>query len=364
MKPYFLLALLVFLPGNAAAGESDVLQQKLAELRATALSATDSPITTIEDGPPLRRGAGGKRVAQLRRRLGELGYALTPSGPFDGAVDDAVKQFQQDNGLAADGIVDKQTRFNLNLTDFDRAAIIQSQMESMEAIENTQGDNPYLVVNIPAFTLHLFSQGQQILESRVIVGRPDRPTPVMRAEVVGIKYNPPWVPPPTIIKEDIFRNGKVDPKYLADHSLLLLDKKGRAVGVEGLTAQEVFRNGYHFFQPPGDKNALGKLKFELDNTPSVYLHDTNQQHLFKRENRAFSSGCVRVEKYLDLAALLTGTTPNDITENIRKDKTVTEPIDPVPVYFVYWLADVVNGRVVFFADVYRQDTLPNGPPRL
>lgn len=349
MTPYILLILVALFAGNAIAGESEILRQKLAELQ----PAETVVATQIEDGPPLRRGMKGKEVELLRRRLGELGYTLPPSGPFDSAVDSAVRHFQEANGLAVDGIVDKQTRFNLNLDDIRRAAIIQSQLESMDAIENAEGDNPYLVVNIPAFTLHLFDGGKQVLESRVIVGRPERPTPVMRAEVVAIKYNPPWVPPPTIIKEDIFRNGRVDPKYLAEHYLLLLDKHGRAVGVKGLTVQDVFRNGYRFFQPPGDKNALGKLKFELDDTPSIYLHDTNQQNLFRRENRAFSSGCVRVEKYRELAARLADATPSDIDAAIHQKSTATERIPPVAVYFVYWLADVVNGRVVFFDDIYR-----------
>lgn len=355
MKPYLPLVLLFLLVGDAAAGDSGLLRQKLAELRQSAVPATT---TLIEDGPPLRRGASGQRVTQLRQRLEELGYPLSAGGRFDNAVELATRQFQQARGLMPDGIVDKQTRFNLNLSDARRADIIQSQLESMEAIEATQGDSPYLVVNIPAFTLHLYDKAQQVLESRVIVGRPERPTPVMRAEVVAIKYNPPWVPPPTIIKEDIFRNGKVDPKYLAEHYLLLLDQHGRAIGVDGLTAKDVFRNGYRFFQPPGDKNALGKLKFELDNTPSIYLHDTNQQSLFKRENRAFSSGCVRVEKYRELAARLTDATPENIDAAIRQKGTTTEPIDPVPVYFVYWLADVVDGKVVFFDDLYRP-----APPR-
>ncbi len=356
MKPIFLFALLGLLAANAAAGDSEILRQKLDELRLGADSTAAA--TRIDDGPALRRGAGGARVAQLRRRLIELGFPLTDKGNFDADVDLAVKAFQEAGGLAADGIVDKQTRFNLNLSDADRVAIIQSQLEAVEAIERAEGDNPYLVVNIPAFLLHLHGEGRRVMESRVIVGRPDRPTPQMRAEVVGIKYNPPWVPPPTIVKEDIFRNGRVDPKYLAEHYLLLLDHRGRVVNVDGLKVNDVFRNGYRFYQPPGNRNALGRLKFELDNTPSVYLHDTNQQSLFRRENRAFSSGCVRVEKYLELAARLTGAEEEEIEDTIRTKQTVTEPLDPVPVYFVYWLAEVVGGRVVFFHDVYRGDTPP------
>jgi murein L,D-transpeptidase YcbB/YkuD len=357
MKPLFFFALLGLLAANAAAGDSQILRQKLDQLRQG--TAATAAITRIDDGPALHRGAGGKRVAQLRQRLIELGSSLTDKGDFDTDVAQAVKAFQEASGLAADGIVDKQTRFNLNLSNADRVAILQSQLEAVEAIEKAEGDNAYLIVNIPAFLLHLHQEGERVLESRVIVGRVDRPTPLMRAEVVGIKYNPPWVPPPTIIKEDIFRNGRVDPKYLADHYLLLLDKRGRAVSVNGLSMKDVFRNGYRFYQPPGNKNALGRLKFELDNTPSVYLHDTNQQSLFKRENRAFSSGCVRVEKYLELAARLTGAAPEEIEQTLRNKKTATEPIDSVPVYFVYWLADVVDGEVVFFHDVYRREAPPN-----
>jgi len=355
MKSLLLTAFLLALCNvNVHAGESAPLRQKLEELQATVTEST-APVTLVENGPPLRKGSDGTRVLHLRARLLELGYEVEPTGIFDTRLLHTVQRFQEDNGLTPDGIVDRQTRFNLNLSNAERIRIIRAQLPRMEEIETTEGNNPYLVVNIPAFTLHAYDEGRRVLESRVIVGRPQRPTPLMRSELAGIKYNPPWVPPPTIVKEDILKEKKVDPAYLEDHGLLVLDAKGRAVDPANLTAEDLQRNGYRFYQPPGDKNALGRLKFELENSFSVYLHDTNQQSLFKRENRAFSSGCVRVEKYRELAAWLTGGTVEDIETAIRKKDTRTETVAPVPVYFVYWLADMVNGKVVFFSDIYRQD---------
>ncbi len=355
MKSLLLTALLLALcTVDALAGDSAILRQKLDQLLADAPESA-APATRVENGPPLRKGSSGPRVQQLRDRLRELGYEIEPTGAFDTRLQHAVERFQDDSGLAPDGIVDRQTRFNLNLSEAERIRILRAQLPKMEEIEAAEGNSPYLVVNIPAFTLHVYDADRQILESRVIVGRPQRPTPLMRSELVGIKYNPPWVPPPTIVKEDILKEKKVDPAYLEDHGLLVLDAKGRAVAPANLTEADLLRNGYRFYQPPGDNNALGRLKFELENSFSVYLHDTNQQSLFRRENRAFSSGCVRVEKYRELAAWLTGGTVEDIEAAIRKKGTRTETIAPVPVYFVYWLADVVNGKVVFFSDIYRQD---------
>jgi murein L,D-transpeptidase YcbB/YkuD len=338
---------------QALAGHADVLRQAMLDFEKGAAAEKSARPLRVDDGPALRLGVSGPRVRQLRARLAQLGYATPPDGAFDGALAASVRAFQRQHGLKPDGIVERQTLFNLNLDDTQRLHILQSQLDDVETIERREGANRYLVVNIPAFTLHAFEDGREVLESRVIVGRPDRPTPIMLARVVGVKFNPSWVPPPTIVKRDIFKDGSLDGDYLASHGLLLLDNGGRVTTPAGLTQAEVARGGYRFYQPPGDRNALGKLKFELADTPSVYLHDTNQRNLFQRENRSFSSGCVRVERYLELAAWVLRQDEKDIAKSIQRHGTRYVKSDPIPIYFVYWLADVVDGQVVFFDDVYR-----------
>lgn len=354
MKTLLLVIASFFITAHAFAGHSSTLRQAMPAFEKGAAAEKTSPPVHVDDGQPLKKGSTGKRVQQLRARLAQLGQATATDGAFDKALEEAVQAFQQQRGLKPDGIVDHQTLFNLNLTDTERLHIIQAQLDNMEAIEKEEGNNRYLVVNIPAFTLHAFENGNEVMESRVIVGRPDRQTPIMLANVVGVKFNPPWVPPPTIIKQDIFKGGKLDSGYLASHGLLLVDNRGQAVTSAEVTQSDVARNGYRFYQPPGDHNALGKLKFELDNTPSVYLHDTNQHRLFQRENRSFSSGCVRVDRYRALAAWVLKQEEKDIDQSIKKKGTRLVKTDPVPVHFVYWLADVVDGKVVFFNDVYRK----------
>ena len=353
MKNLLVAVAACFFVPQALAGHADAVRQAMPAFEKGAAAEKSTPPLRVDDGPPLRRGVSGPRVRQLRARLAQLGYATPPDGAFDGALAADVRTFQRQHGLKPDGIVDRQTLFNLNLDDSQRLHILQSQLDDMEAIERREGANRYLLVNIPAFTLHAFENGREILESRVIVGRPDRPTPIMLARVVGVKFNPSWVPPPTIVRHDIFRNGQLDGDYLASHGLLLVDDGGRVVAPAGLTQADVARDGYRFYQPPGDRNALGKLKFELADTPSVYLHDTNQRSLFQRENRSFSSGCVRVEHYLELAAWVLRQDEKDIAKSIQRRGTHYVKSEPIPIYFVYWLADVVDGRIVFFDDVYR-----------
>lgn len=346
-----------------AHASSERIRQEIQRLQNLSIDIPTA-VAKIQQGTPLKLGMHGERVVQLRERLRQLGWPLSEhhNDIFDEAIDHAVREFQQQQGIGADGLVDRQTIFNLNLSRQDRLGILRRQLSEMENFER-QVSGRYIVVNIPAYTLTAYEGKKAVLHSKVIVGRPERPTPVMKSDLVGVQFNPPWYVPPTVIKNDLVRNNKVDVKYLVSHQLAVLDREGNAVPVQAL-ANASDLNGYRFYQPPGDKNALGQLKFQLDNTQSIYLHDTQQRHLFHRENRAYSSGCVRVDSYRQLAAWVLNTSHHEIDHAIERKKTVVRKVEQaVPVYFVYWLAHPSQEHVTFFYDVYQLGRVRTNPAK-
>lgn len=337
--------------GVAFADDLSFFQEKLAALQNNPIP---EQVTLIQYGPTMRKGAEGVRVQQVRMRLAELGYPITPDAVFDSVLESVLKQYQQDSGIKPDGKLGQQTIFNLNLSRQQKVAILAAQIDAMQSLAAT-AERRYILINIPAFTMHVYDNGTNVLNSKVIIGRPERPTPRMRAELAGIRLNPTWTPPPTILRKDIFPDGRIDLKYFEEHHLLMVDADNNPVTPEpGMTELQMNRLRYHIYQPSGDNNALGRLKFVLLNTPDVYMHDTNQHGLFKLENRAFSSGCIRVEQYMKLASWILKRKEPEIQELIDTGVTQTLRTPRIPVYLVYWLAENVDGKLVFFSDLYNQ----------
>ena len=347
---------LAMLPILATASPAELIPvlETLVNLSAREMNSPEAPPTRIEPGSSLKLGAKGKRVAQLNARLAELGYATAKAGEhFDADTDAAVRAFQTNVGIAIDGLVDEHTRFNLNLSNREKIALLRAQFDEMERFFAQNVGRRFVVVNIPAFSLHAFDNGQRVLESRVVVGTPVRPTPLMKTALTGIVLNPPWAPPPTILAKDIFRTGEIDPRAMAHLGLKLVDARGQTVPFDSVTTQSDFAaSDYRLVQPPGDKNALGRLKFDLDNPFGVYLHDTNHRDLFSREFRALSSGCVRVDRFRELAAWMLGKATSDIDKELLNRHTRRLDVEKIPVFTVYWLADVVGEHVVFYRDIY------------
>ena len=200
----------------------------------------------------------------------------------------------------------------------------------------------FIVVNIPSQTLRAFEDGREVLRSRVIVGRPNTPTPVQVSEIYSIKLNPDWHAP---------RGGNIERTYTSRL------RSGDAAGLRAINIDWYQRpNGtYQFFQRPGPHNVLGMVKFEMHSPSHTYLHDTNRPDLYNLNERLLSFGCVRVEHWDILAAWMLGWEPNDLHEYL-KNNTHTEwkNIDNFEIHIVYWVNEIVDGRSMTWPNVYNR----------
>jgi murein L,D-transpeptidase YcbB/YkuD len=274
----------------------------------------------------------------------------------------AVKRYQQRNGLPVDGRPGALTLEMLNASAAERVAQIVANLERWRWLPRTF-EPRYIAVNVPDQSLNLIENGTVLLTSRVIVGRPQTPTPIFRAIAIAVTANPPWNVPRSIAVKEILPRLRREPNYLATQDMVLLngppdDPTGAHIDWRRMSAD---RFPFQIQQLPGDKNALGKLKLELPNRFSVYLHDTPGKAAFAREERALSHGCIRVQEILPLAVLAIGGDLNSAQENldglIAAGGTVQIPVgEPVPVYVLYWTVMATeDGSVGFRRDLYGRD---------
>lgn len=219
-----------------------------------------------------------------------------------------------------------------------------------------------IVVNAAAAELELWLDGQRVLSSRVVVGEPKTPTPILRAESAALTINPPWTVPHSIAVKEILPKLKRNSQYLRQQNMVLLD--GPAGDPHGLAidwrAIPAGRFPYQIQQQPGPRNALGRIKLELPNRFDVYLHDTPAKSAFAAKNRALSHGCVRVEQIMPLAtyALAQPQAAARIEALLRTTQTQRLSLRrTLPVYFLYWTASVdAEGGLKFTPDIYGRDS--------
>ena len=304
------------------------------------------------------------RLALLRDRLTTEfpeWDALTSVDDSD-ALDHAVRVYQQRNGLEPDGRVGPRTLEMLNVPVATRIMQIQANMERWRWMPR-QFEPRYVWVNVPDTTLELIEDGETVLVSRVIVGNPRTPTPIFRAEITGVTANPPWNVPASIARNEMLPQLQSDPNYLADRNMILVngpegDPSGRSIEWAAIS-----RNAfpYRIRQLPGPGNALGKIKLELPNRFSVFLHDTSARSLFSRMDRFLSHGCIRVQEIHPLASrILTRNSnygPDSLDNAIASGNTTLFRLgEPLPVYILYWTALTnSDGSFGFRRDIYSRD---------
>ena len=338
------------------------LKRELVRFRA----ATASEAPPIPTGPSLNPGMSDARVPLVRKRLtdsGDLNASDASDSPeYDARLVTAVQNFQQRMGLESDGVLGPSTIAELNVPAAARIRQLRVNLDRGRVLLQDLPD-AFVVVNIAGFTIY-YIRGQHIVwNARVQVGRPYRRTPIFRSDISYLVLNPTWTVPPGIIKKDILPAAQRDPDAITRKGLKVLDANGRELNPHSIDWTR-FNSGhipYTLRQDPGPANALGRVKLMFPNPYLVYLHDTPSKALFDRAERTFSSGCVRVERVLELTELVLDDRERWNQESIARvlDNGQTRNVTlskKIPVLLAYWTAWVdPQGRTNFRRDIYGQD---------
>jgi hypothetical protein len=316
-----------------------------------------------------KKGAEGKGVAALNRRLYIEGYIRREAteGEFasiyTSATVDAVSRFQRNHGLAVTGRVDGPTLAQLNVSAEERLRTIRANLPRLAEYAKNLGTR-YLVVNVPAQQIETVSNGTVFSRHNAVVGRPERPTPVVMTAVSDINFNPYWNAPPSIVEKDLIpriRSG--GSKAMREMNIKVFKGfGGPEVDPGEIDWDSEIVDNYHFRQEPGPENAMATAKINFPSPFGIYLHDTPEKHLLATAGRFYSSGCVRVDK---VAVLLNwilngqdGFDPNRIEylaqSRERLDVKVANPPQIRVVYLTAWPTPG-GGPVAFRNDIYELD---------
>lgn len=325
----------------------------------------------VPNGPKMQKDDRGERVALLRARLvasGELNTkSTTDTTLFDAELDSAVRGFQRRYGLDADGAVGPATLEALNVSAQKRVEQIRVNMERWRWLPQNLGER-YILVNIANFELDVIEQTKPIMTMRVVVGKYFRRTPVFSDRMTYLVLSPYWHVPPHIAKEDKLPLIRKNPDYLSQENIKVFqswDAKTKEVDPKSIDWLQITARSFNYRlrQEPGPKNALGRVKFMFPNKFDVYLHDTPSRELFSKTVRTFSSGCIRIEKPIELAEYLLQKDPQWNRERIltvidkRIERTVLLP-ESIPIHLLYWTVWAeADGTVQFRNDIYGRDKL-------
>ena len=334
------------------------LKAKLAELRGQG----NGPVIEIADGPALKYTPAGKkqaeivvedpRVPQLRAKLGLAENANDTR--YDAAVAEAVRKFQSGAEMKATGILDDKTVKALNTPKRDKQIdVVLVNMERWRWLPRDLGapslGDAYVILNVPDFTLKVMQRGQQVWTTRVVTGKPGKhATPLLTETMKYITVNPTWNVPPSIVYNEYLPALQQDPTVLQRMGLRLEQNRDGSV---------------HISQPPGEANALGRIRFNFPNKFLVYQHDTPDKHLFARDERAFSHGCMRVQNPDQYASVLLNIvmpnekyTPERVRSMYGKSEIDLKFPTAIPVNITYQTAFVDDaGKLQFRKDIYGRD---------
>lgn len=282
-------------------------------------------------------------------------------GVYNAKLINGIKYFQQSYGLEPDGVIGPRTTEWLNITPEQKISLLALNMQRLRLIPGTVETG--IMVNIPDYSLRFFKEGEVILDSKVIVGSPARKTPIMSNSINRVVINPPWSVPTRLAKEDIAPKGIKDPNYFVRNGYSLVElSNGQPISVDDILWENVSADSFPFAirQSPGSGNSLGRYKFDMPNDQAIYLHDTPNHSLFKKDIRAISSGCIRVNKSTELANLLLNVENWDgdkIAGTVKKGNTTPVNLGsrvPVELYYMTaWVDD--GGSTQFRTDIYQYD---------
>jgi murein L,D-transpeptidase YcbB/YkuD len=320
---------------------------------------------TLPESDRLRVGMQHRSVLALRERLiatGDLDRSAGVSEVFDSYVEAAVRRFQARNGITADGVLRESTAAAMNVPAQMRLRQLEANVVRVRAMSDKLADR-YAVVNIPAAHLECVEGGAVASRHVTIVGKQDRPSPVLQARIVEVNFHPFWTVPVSIIRRDLIPKMQEEPDYLTKNKIRIYDKRGRELQPEQVNWQSDEAIDYMFRQDPGELNSMGTIRVNMPNPDAVYMHDTPSKNLFGEDQRFHSSGCVRVQNIRDYVVWLLKDTPGMsrvvVDGHIKSgERFDAKLVRPVPVYWVYVTAWAnPDGVVQFRDDVYGHDGL-------
>ncbi|MGF1586214.1 MAG: murein L,D-transpeptidase [Bacteroidales bacterium] len=325
------------------------------------------------DIPSLSKETEHPGVSAVRRRLGvtqgEIHFEEGRENYFDETLHEHVVLFQERNGIIVDGIVGGSTLEIMNIPVEERIEVIRANLERWRWLTEDFGDR-YIEVDITAYELTVFDDNKPVLVSDVIVGRSDRPTPVLSETMTYLVVNPRWYIPPGIFAGDIVPGAANDTAYLDERDIVLLDDEQEKVDPDSVDwdgAAERVENDedpeipYQVVQEPGPETEMGRVKFMFPNPYHIYIHDSPHEILFDEEGRNLSSGCIRIGQPFDLLDYFLQDIPDWDMDKVydtfgEEDEHEVALEDPIDVHVIYLTARADDDGVVYFReDIYDLD---------
>jgi murein L,D-transpeptidase YcbB/YkuD len=308
-------------------------------------------------------GVQGTSDDLLRKRLilsGDLA-ADKATGAYDEALAEAVKHFQVRHGLAATGTVTPRTLATLNTPVEKRLKQLEASLTRLENMNFSFGQR-YVVVNIPATFAEAIEDDKVVRRYRVIVGKTEKPSPTLTAEITSVNLNPTWTVPSSIAKSEISAHMRKDPTYLSRMHMEVLDAHDHPIDPHSVDWSGTHTPNFTVRQENGTFNALGAVKIDMPNAYSVYMHDTNQRNLFSDDYRFDSHGCSRVDNVRDLAVWLLSEEMSKwnraavdaaIATGVHQEVALPKKVPVAWIYLTGWMTR--DQTVQFRNDVYAQD---------
>ncbi|MEI6560065.1 MAG: L,D-transpeptidase family protein [Rhodospirillaceae bacterium] len=355
-------------PGAGAEGllvpDARPVLERWSQAIALRLSQTDPAAAAIApavgSGQRLKPGASGERVDRLAAQMRARGFLAADAyhGVYDLALEAAVAAFQTNEGILADGLAGESTIDSLDRTSAATAIALKTTLDGLRSLA-AEAPDEFFLVNIAAQSAYLIQKGVVTMSMRTAVGRPSRPTPLLTDHVTDIVVNPTWTAPTTVLAKDKLPSLRRTGHPGIEGATIYVDH----VEVDPATVDwnTVTPERVRIVQSAGDNNALGRVKFNLTNGQSIYMHDTNDHSVFARQGRALSSGCVRLAEPRQLAETLLGRegwSHDRIEQSLDSERTQYIPLrHTLPVRMVYWQASVDDAGVVrIHKDIYGRNS--------
>jgi murein L,D-transpeptidase YcbB/YkuD len=319
----------------------------------------------VPAGKALRLGVRDQAVATLRQRLavsGDLPPTVGNSDAFDSYVEAAVRRFQARHGVPVDGVVGESTLNAMNIPAGVRLTQLSTNLARLKSLTASLPDR-FVVVNIPGAAVEAVENGQVVSRHTAVVGKVDRPSPIVNSKIHEVNFHPFWTVPESIIRRDLIPLMQKDPQYLTNQKIRIYDPAGNPLAPEQVNWNTDEAAKYLFRQDPGDFNSLGLVKINFPSPDGVYMHDTPNKGLFNNEFRFDSSGCVRIQNIRELIVWLLRDMPEWSRDRIdaefrggdRLDVQLSQPVQLYWTYITAWAA--TEGVVQFRNDIYNLDGL-------